>query len=144
MKIRLAKETDIPNIANLWEKMVHELYPDNTPDKEVWIEYCTRLFDSGLYYIYVAEDKGKVIGFIDAMKYLEPSTGNEHGVCQLLYIEPEYRKSLVAFRLHRTMYKMFKSFGVKTFEFFCGTKDIDVWIKKGYEPMRIMFRRVYV
>lgn len=144
MVIKLADENDIEEISKLWLDMVKELYPDNSPDKQTWQDYCNRLMDTGLYQIMIAVENNAIVGFLDGLRFLEPSTGKEHAVAQLMYIKPEHRSTKVSFRLHRQMYKLFKSYGIKIFDFFCHKDNVYYWQKKGYSLTRVMMRREYV
>lgn len=142
IRVRLAEPEDIQKVSDLWLKMVNEIYPDNTPRPDWWIEICKALMATARYCIVVAENNdGKIIGFIDGFTFPEPSTGMIHGVGQHMYIEPDYRNTMVAMKIYRKIMKVAKLLKVQMWEFYCTPDNSTFWKKKGFNIQRIMMRR---
>jgi GNAT superfamily N-acetyltransferase len=144
MTIRFANKEDIPEIADLWLAMVLEEYPDNQPSKETWMRWCENLMNAEMSYISIAVVDNKIVGFVEVLKYLEPSDNKFHGVGQHLYVKPEYRKTLIAYYIWRKVYKKFREIGIDVCELFCSCEKTGFWEKKGFAPKRVLMRRQYV
>lgn len=103
--IRKGTENDILKISRLWLKMVDELAPDYTPNVEWWREIAYNTIRNGMYHVFVIEEGGRLLGFLDFFLYPEPSTGKVHMVGQHFWVEPEMRSNCVSGKLYRTALK---------------------------------------
>lgn len=141
--IKYATTKDIPEIVDLWEKMVYELTgPDATPNKEWWAAQAIKLLEmQSIYEILVAKQGKRIIGFIDYFIYPEPATGMLHGVGQHFYVTPEHRGSNIASRLYRKTLTVMKKKSVDVMELFCFDSEKDMWQRKGFMPRRTLMRR---
>lgn len=121
--------------------MVRELAPEYTPNVEWWREHAKRFLSAGTYQAFVAEDGGRIVGFLDGFIFPEPSTGKLHGVGQHFYVLPEYRGTSAAGLLYRHLLKTARESGCQVIELFCFDREKSFWLKKGYKPVRSMVRR---
>lgn len=140
--IRAGGIDDIEAVSKLWAQMVVELAPDYSPRIDWWCEMAYRLFSTGVYCQFVAEEDGIIIGFIDGLVYPEPATGRMHGVGQHLYVIPAMRNTSVASRLYRRAMKEASKKSIDIVEFFCFDSEQQMWAKKGYRPVRTLMRRM--
>jgi len=136
--IREATPVDIPAISALWEQMVREMRPGWTPRRDIWEEMCRTLMDQPFYTVLVAEGNG-IVGFADGMIFIEPSTGQVHGVGQHFYVIPEQR-GFVGGILYREIVSRALAGGAKVLEFFCFPEELSLWGRHGYQPARAMVR----
>jgi GNAT superfamily N-acetyltransferase len=90
---------------------------------------------SGSYYLFVAEEGGKIVGFTSFSINLDPAMGEVHAVGRHIYVEPEYRKGKVGSLLHKENLRCAKEQGAKAWVLMCTNNEKSVWIKKGFEPM---------
>lgn len=132
MKIRQATSKDILQVSLLWLKMVRELTPYNTPNIEWWKSREHYLMCMENYMMYVAEDDGKLIGFIDQMVCPEPSNSKIIGIGQTFYVLPEYRNSNVAGRLWKKFIRHFKEKGAQEIEVICADEQKPLWERHGF------------
>jgi len=141
MNIRLGELKDIPEVSGLWLEMVAELAPDFKPNVKWWIELATNTMESGVYSMFVAEEFGCIVGFIDYFIFPEPSDGKVHMVGQHLFVYPEYRGMKVSEGLYRAAIKRGKSQGAEVRELCCFDSEKEMWEKKGYKSLRSFVRR---
>jgi GNAT superfamily N-acetyltransferase len=140
-RLREATVDDLPEIGQLWLRMVDELLPGSTPNLEWWTRMAKGLFLTGLYVILIAEADEGIIGYIDFMLYPEPSTGKIHGVGQQFYVLPEHRHHMIAAQLYKRALTIARNRGAHVYEFFCAADDLKRWLKKGYQPVRVTMRK---
>lgn len=142
ISVRIAEPEDIQQVSDLWLKMVNEIYPENTPRQDWWIEICKALMTTERYFIVIAEVDGRIVGFIDGFAFPEPSTGKIHGVGQHMYVSPEYRSTSAARKLYKKGIQIARRlFNVQVREFYCTPENRPFWEKKGYVSHRLMMRR---
>jgi GNAT superfamily N-acetyltransferase len=141
MIIRRGTEHDVLKVSRLWLKMVEELAPDFTPNVVWFRNHAHKFLKTGDYAIFVAEEGGKIVGFIDFFIFPEPSTGKIHGVGQHFYVSPEYRGNCISGQLYKKTVDTMKKVGCQALELFCMDNEKRIWTKKGYKPVRTMVRR---
>jgi GNAT superfamily N-acetyltransferase len=143
MIYRQATEKDLVRIGELWKEMVNEMRPEWTPNAELWVGMGKSLFEQQLinYTIIIAEEAGKIVGFVDGMIFHEPSTDKKHGVGQHFYVIPKYRKTRVAAKLYEEIVSVAVLADVDILEFFCFQEDLEFWGRRGYGLVRCLVRR---
>jgi hypothetical protein len=139
--IRQANERDVFKISRLWYLMVKEMRPDWEPNPGLWREHCFNFLKSKKYFIFIAEEGGRVQGFIDYFLFPEPSDDKIHAVGQHFYMMPECRKGKTAWWLYKIATDTAKMQGAQILELFCFEKEIKKWKRKGYTPMRYLVRQ---
>lgn len=141
MVIREGLETDVEEISNLWLKMVDELSPESCPNVNWWKGHLSGFLKAGNYFVFVAQEKERIIGFIDFFLFPEPATSKIHCVGQHLYVLPEYRRTSVAGNLWKTAIKFANKNGAEVFELCCFGKEEAFWRHHGFIPKRMFVRR---
>lgn len=144
MRVRHADIYDVEEASKLWLQMVAEMGPQYTPNVDWWKEIARGLFKQGTYIMLVAEEAGRLVGFVDSIIFPEPATGKMHGTCQHIYILPEYRNAAASIMLYRRIVRGLVGSGVKTIDLCCLHGDIPKWQKRGWQPARSLMRRNYV
>ena len=141
MNIRRGDKNDVLKVSRLWLQMTQELAPELTPNAYWWREMAAALLKQDNYFMFVAEEGGKLCGFIDYFLFPEPATGKRHCVGQHFYILPEYRKTGLAGDLWRGVLKISKAQGAQVWELFCFTNEKPMWEHHGFQPQRILMRK---
>jgi GNAT superfamily N-acetyltransferase len=111
--IRKATVKDISAMALLWRALVLEENPDAKPDLYRWCRVQEDLFKNKMYYVYVAEEDGKVVGFNNGLFLYDMETNQPYVEGGNFYVLPEYRKGPCGMRLHRNSLKVVKGLGAK-------------------------------
>ena len=142
--IRAATESDVLKISRLWFLMVREMRPEWDPNPALWREHCFNFLRSGKYFIFVAEEGGRILGFIDYFLFAEPSTNKLHAVGQHFYMIPEFRKGKTAWWLYKVATDTAKKLGARVLELHCFESELPKWKRKGYEPTRFLVRQEVV
>lgn len=140
-KIRDAYEADIVKASRLWLEMVNEMRPDFTPNIGWWRKIATDAMRQGSYFMIVADDGGKVVGFLDWFLFPEPSTGKVHAVGQHLFLKPELRGTGIGRCLYESAIEKVKETGILTVELFCFENEKPMWEKRGFVPLRTLLRK---
>ena len=135
MIIRKAVAADIDAMARLWLAMMHEVYPEHTPNAEWWREDRWAEMESGIYVAYVAEEEGALVGFTDALIYRDPPRGHIVAWSNHSYIIPEYRHGGLTRDLYGSIYVDFRSRGAKIVMFACTDKLAEFWKTHGYREI---------
>lgn len=124
--------------------MVKEMRPEYEPNAGLWREYCVNFMRRGKYFVFVAEDRGRVIGFIDYFLFKEPSTDKIHCVGQHFYMIPEFRKGKTAWWLYKVATDTAKMLGAQVIELHCFEEELPKWKRKGYKIARYLVRQEVV
>lgn len=138
--IRAAIESDLKEIALLWKQMVLEKKPSWIPDVNIWLIMAKQLMASGIYTILVGIVDGKIVGFVDGMIFVEPSTGKKHGVGQHFYVIPEHRGYIGGQLYKEIVYEAVKK-DVEVLEFFSFPEEVKTWFDRGFSIARCLMRR---
>ena len=141
MVIRAGLQSDILKVSRLWVELVKELGPELTPNVEWWREHAEIYMRSGVYFVFVAEEGGRPVGFIDYFLFKEPATSKVHAVGQHFYVLPEYRKSKVSGQLWRKAMTHGKKNGAQIYELYCFEKELPFWKRHSFLPKRNLVRR---
>jgi len=132
MLVRMASELDGLKVSRLWACMAREDDPKLEPDLSMWRGYVSALMKSPAYCMFLAEEGGKVLGFIDYAIRPEPGFGIWQGVFNHFYVLPEYRNTKVSGSLWRTAIKNARSKGIKEMTAACFPKMTGFWQKHGF------------
>jgi GNAT superfamily N-acetyltransferase len=139
--IRKGIEADIHKVSRLWVEMAKELRPDDTPIPEWWRAIAINMMRFNKeYYIFVADDNGKLVGFIDGIVVSEPSTGMIQGIGRHFYVKPEYRNNGIAWKLYIEICTQAKDRGAKAFTLSCLPDKVEFWKKRGFKTSEINMR----
>lgn len=141
VKLRQATDADVEEVSELWLKMVQELAPDLSPNVDWWQQHAHIFMQSNAYTMFVVEDKGKIVGFIDYFLFSEPATSKNHAVFQHFYVIPEYRNGSASSKLYRIGLKSSKKCGAEVIELCCFPEEVDFWKKHGCVLKRNFMRR---
>ena len=141
MIIRRGVLHDVLKVSRLWLRMVEETAPHLTPDVSMWRKHAEGFLTNGAYSIWVAEEGGRLVGFIDSFLFPEPSTGKLHWVGQHFYVLPEFRKGPVPGLIWRSALSLSKRNGAKVWEFCCFEGMRPFWEKRGFKQTRCFMRR---
>ena len=139
--IKKGTKSDIPKIASLWGKMVNELQPTWAPDLEYWEKDEKALFDTGIYYLCIANDGDDPIGFVDGYVRYEAAVGDFIGYGYNFFILPEYRKKNIAYRLFNHIFKIAKRKGVETIELQAVPERLNDYKKMGFTTAQYVMRK---
>lgn len=116
--------------------MMDEVYPGRNPDIRYWVNFISDLLrDCKEYFLYVAEEEGKIIGFTDFLIQYDPTFS-----CMVLnsfqtYVLPKYRntgatrglwKNLVTSAKSNNCPKIFFSTAPHLFEYWTGVFGADL------------------
>lgn len=135
-------DEDIKDITPLWLSMVNEVDPEATPNIDWWLELTKNLKESGNYIVIAAKENGKIIGFCDGLLFNDPLSGKRTGMGQHFYVLPEYRETTIAENLYRDCDSKLIEMGAETIELQCYKEKERFWKRAGYEPIRIIMRRL--
>lgn len=138
--IRFAEKEDITAVSRLWVKMVNELSPEWTPDRQAWVELSSSLFETGLYRICIAEDRGKVVGFLDGMFFYEPAESKTIGYGKSFYILPEYRGTGISQDLYSKLVSFGAENGAEEYELYCLDGKLEYWLNRGFKKKQHVLR----
>jgi GNAT superfamily N-acetyltransferase len=141
MLIRQANEADLHKAGRLWLAMVTEMRPDFTPNVEWWRKIARDSMRNGTYFMFVADEGGKIVGFLDWFLFPEPSTGQTHLVGQHLFLDPSFRGSGIGRELYEKTLEIGTGMGIKIFELFCFSNEQPYWEKRGFAPLRTLMRK---
>lgn len=141
MKIRRALVTDILKVSRLWAQMAKELDVKSDPNLSLWRKRIEELMHSPFYTLLLAEEGGKILGFLDFFLYLDPSTAKIHATGQHFYVLFEYRCNGIAGKLWNLAVKYAKNQGVEEIEVFCAKKEKPFWEKHGFVVNKYMMTR---
>jgi hypothetical protein len=131
--IRKGTINDVKKVSRLWLKMVDELMPEHTANLEWWRQCAFNAFNGAAgYQLFVIEDGGAILGFLDFFVLAEPSTGKAHAMARHFYIIPELRNGAAARELYHVSMSAAKAAGAQVIDLFCGEKEMAFWGDKGY------------
>jgi GNAT superfamily N-acetyltransferase len=132
MIIRYGTISDTAKVARLWVKMVQESTGNLEPNVQYWKKLYNDRITEEDFVVLVAEEGGKIVGFVYFFAYDNMETGKRHGNAPYMYVEPEYRETDVSSKLYAGILKEANKRDCKTYEFYCNKDKIDFWSKKGY------------
>lgn len=134
--IRRAGKNDIVEVSYLWEDFIKESMPNETPNRELWVKQTTDMMNNPDYYLYIAKDKGKVVGFQAGSLWHDASIDKLCVMGNSFYVKPEYRNTLIAPKLHRNGIKDAKKHHAQLFRREVDESFLPFWEKKGYRKIR--------
>jgi len=144
MNYRQADIHDILPVTLLWVKMIQEVFDGFVNLDKVEIDnfsfaICDRIRYPNTYTL-LAEDEGKIIGFIHGYIQDRPyGKPREVAFCECLYIEPEYRGKNIGNNLLLEFTKWAEERNM-TIEIMTNL-DNKYWIRKGLKPYAVIYRR---
>jgi ribosomal protein S18 acetylase RimI-like enzyme len=142
VNVRQATEADIVKASRLWLEMLVELTPQfASPNVGWWRKLAIAGLREGNRFILVADEGGRLIGFVDWCLYPDPSDGQIHAVGQHTYLKPEYRGRGIGDELYRKAIEAGKKFGVKVVDLFCMDNEKPKWEKRGYKFVMSFLRK---
>lgn len=146
MNFRQADIHDILPVTLLWVKMIQEVFDGFINLDKVEVDafsfaLCDRIRYPNTYTL-LAEDEGKIIGFIHGYLQDRPyGKPREVAFCECLYIEQEYRGKGIDKELIGGFVEWGKDKDM-TIEFMTKyDRDLDkIWNHKGFTPYAIVYR----
>ena len=153
IKVREAKAEDLDTVSDLWEELAKH-HADLSDDfalawdsKRRWSKYLHTKFTEISTKLIVAEEEGKIVGFMLCM--LSPNVPiykeKKIGVISDAYVMAERRKRGVAKKMFDVALKWFLKNKVKTVELNVATINPEaqaVWKSLGFAPF-MMYERLY-
>ena len=134
MTIRKIVEHDVGGLVPLWLSMVEEVNPEYHHPNPVWWMKDTMdlvLYEDG-YCGFLAEDRGFIVGFTDAIVYPDPARGAVVAWSRHTYIKPSHRHTSVAKDLFGAIYGDAKIKGARIALFSCTDELLPLWLAHGY------------
>lgn len=141
MTIRLALVTDIFELSRLWAAMAREADPTMKPNLEMWRNYVVGLMRYEGYFMFVAEDEDRLIGFIDYTMQPEPGKGIWIAVINYFYVLPEVRTSEVSGQLWKSAIESARKNNAKEFSSICFPEKLEFWQRHGFETQFLGIRK---
>ena len=141
MIIRRALITDIFELSRSWLEMAKEADTSLTPNLEMWRGYIADLMAYKGYFMFVAEDDNRIVGFIDYAMQAEPGKGIWQAVINYFYVVPEYR-GIASGKLWKAATESAKSNNAKEFFSFCYPDKLEFWEKHGFKQECLTIRKV--
>ncbi len=146
--IRKANTSDVVDVVSMWTAMQDEISMvgrcADTDQKERFYKSLVAKLDRNDYHILVAEEAGRVVGFImGKVHYFEYGVSDLVGYCDHAYVYPNHRKSGVLTELKDQLIAWGKGLGAKSYEFMTvyDLKLVEVLEKQGYRPVQIIYRK---
>lgn len=133
MNIRNATPQDGKRLKALWLDMALELDPKGAPNPAWWEAVFMNSLRQSSIRTLVAEDQGKLVGFLQYVFFPEPSDGKKHCHGTHLYLRPEYRGKRAGFRMVEQGIADAKKNGAKVIELMCHEAQVKMWKKKGWK-----------
>lgn len=151
ISIRDATEEDLPEVVDLWGMLAkhHESLSDNFAlawdSKRRWAEYLERRFAEISTKLIVAEEKGRLVGFM--LCFLSPNTPifkeRKIGVISDVYVQEERRRKGVANKMLDVGLRWFKKNKVRFVQLSVAHDNLEaraVWRSLGFEPYMLYKR----
>lgn len=139
--IRDANINDLPEMSGLWVSMLKETNPEGKPNVEWWLECQKEMMTLDTYYLYVATEDKKMVGFITGILYPDATTGERVAFGQEFYVIPERRNDKISEALYGKLVRMGKSLNADCIEMTCFQGQMKFWLNKGYEMQKYCIRR---
>ena len=139
MNIRRAVKGDLLQVLRLWLDMIRETYPENNPSLDKAFTGFLNLMDNPAYNMWVADDDGDIVGFVDGFVVDDPIIGKICGVGMHGYVKPEHRKSLTGIKLHTTFFEEeIKEHGLKAIKLNCIPSMVPYYEMLGFKQKEIL------
>lgn len=134
--IKRAGKGDVNEVSYLWEDFINESMPNEKPNRELWVTQTKASMNDPDYYLYVAREHGKIVGFQSGYLWHDASTDKICVIGNCFYVKPEYRNTLIAPKLHRNGIKDAKRHHAQLFRREVDDTFLPFWEKKGYKKIR--------
>lgn len=134
--VRRAGRNDVVEVSYLWESFIKESMPNEKPNRELWVRQITSMMNNPDYYLYIAKDKGRIVGFQAGSLWHDASKDKLCVIGNSFYVKPEYRNTLIAPKLHRHGIKDAKQHHAQLFRRDVDDTFLPFWEKKGYKKIR--------
>ena len=134
MIIRPGTQHDLLKVGRLWRKLVNEKNPDYNPRVDWWRDYTAAAMAQGNYYLFVAEDGGRIVGFTSFIVAPEPATGTIQAIGRHIYVETEFRRQRIGSLFHKEHLRIARERKCSAWVLGCDSLDEGMWIKKGFRP----------
>jgi len=142
MIIRRALVTDIFELSRLWAGMVSEADAAMTPNLEMWRGYIVGLMNYQGYFMFVAEENNRLVGFVDYAMQPEPGKGIWIAVINFFYVSPEFRGADASGQLWKAVIESARENNAKEFSSICFPEKLEFWEKHGFETECFRIRKV--
>lgn len=111
VSIRRATKHDIPAMAELWAMLILSEDPASRPDKAGWADLQGQFMGLDLYYAFVVETGGRVVGFNNGLISRDLATGAPYVEGGHFFVLPEHRGGRAGALLHRMSFRVGKEHG---------------------------------
>ncbi len=137
MKVRRAQEKDLQDLVEVYLKSYKELEEYSYTHTEDVQAYLNWLFRRDVAGIWVAEEKGQIVGFVASDgNWFSKREGKVVGAIHELAVLPEMRSRGIGKLLVEKALEYFKSRGLDTAELWVGDQNkpaLDFYKKLGFE-----------
>jgi GNAT superfamily N-acetyltransferase len=132
LNIRIGNENDIVKVSRLWLQMTNEMMPNEKPNIDLWRQKANSMIKAKNYFLHVAEEGGRIVGFIDYLLFPEAATDRLNGIGQTFYVLPEYRSNGIAAKLWKQAIKNLRQLKADALEIICFDPQVSFWQKRGF------------
>ncbi len=148
MIIRRATIWDAQKIVEMWALMqdevdLHNRRADDIQKERFYVALVVKLYRKENV-VLVAEDRNKIVGFIMGHSYyVEYGMSELIGMCDHLYVYPEYRGKCVMTDLVAQLLSDGKTMGMKLCEFITvyDPRLVKIWERKRFVPTQIVYSK---
>src|SRR4030067_2079419 len=130
--IRKGTKEDIQAVSFLWLQMAKEKNYRNAKI-DWWREITFNLFETGVYFIFVAILDNQIIGFLDYSLCPEPATGKIQAVAGHYFVLSAYRGGKISYTLYRAAHDDAKGKGAQSLRTSCILGQEKFWQKRGFQ-----------
>ena len=141
MNIRPAIPADIHKLSRLWFKLCTEHDPSLSPDSIMWRNMTLHDLNNKNFYMLVAEDGGKLIGFVSFTVTYEPMYSKIVAQGGHLYVLPEYRGQKIGEQLYQSAVSQFKKRNGQVISIVCFDDAKDLWLHYGYKQVHSIMEK---
>ena len=142
MLIRAPQISEFDRVMDLWVEMCEES-GNTTYNKFFWFQNTMALMQSGTYSILVADNgKGEIVGFIDGVHIIDPSSGGLVSQGRHLFVTQKYRNKGVAAKLLKEARAIDLMKGCKKVFIMTDSGTKLAWNKHGYKQAMTVYEAI--
>ena len=142
MLIRRGQITDVYEVSRLWLDMVKESNEPADPDVNMWRGWTASLMQTPAYYMFVAEEDNRIVGFIDFTIMPEPGRSTWKAMGGAFYVVPKSRGGIATKKLWESFSDTAKKSNATELHGFCFPERFEFWKKHGFNVEGIVIRKV--
>lgn len=139
MEIRLAREEDLPVLAEMYLRLFRHVHRTEGGTVEEKLSYAAEKMRAEGHFILLAEIDGEVVGTL-AVRLIDEDIGFIYDA----WVAPEHRRRGVMTELERWAVEFLRERGVTTAELnvrASNEEGMRTWLNLGYEPYELIMRK---